>query len=211
MKKLNTNKIVALLAALCLMTSAFVGSTLAKYTSEATGTDTARVAKWSFEVGSGHDIAPVATTEFTFDLFKTVTDVDGNTDDAEVANGTSENIIAPGTAGKFDIVIKNTSEVDAQYAIDYTVTKTTDAATLPIKFSVDGGDSWTDNLSNVTAGTATQLDYETGTETITVQWKWEIGADATADTADTALGLAAADNKDVGITVSAKITATQVD
>ena len=46
MKKINTTKLMALLASACLITSSFVGSTLAKYTTTANADDTARVAKW---------------------------------------------------------------------------------------------------------------------------------------------------------------------
>lgn len=46
MKKINTTKLMALLASACLITSSFVGSTLAKYTTQADANDTARVAKW---------------------------------------------------------------------------------------------------------------------------------------------------------------------
>lgn len=47
-----------------------VASSYAKYISSGAGSDTARVAKWSFKVGN-NDI--VATDTFEFDLFKTIT------------------------------------------------------------------------------------------------------------------------------------------
>ena len=52
-------------------------------------------------------------------------------------------IIAPGTRGSFDIVIKNDSQVNATYAIDYTVTNTNN---IPVKFSVDGT-NWFDDIN----------------------------------------------------------------
>ena len=48
--KFNTKKLIALLFALCLITSSFVGSTLAKYTTKVSGSDTARVAKFGVEL-----------------------------------------------------------------------------------------------------------------------------------------------------------------
>lgn len=50
MKKNRTMRAAALLLALTLMTSCFVGGTFAKYTTSDSATDTARVAKWGVEV-----------------------------------------------------------------------------------------------------------------------------------------------------------------
>ena len=124
-------RLVAVLAVTMMFTMCFVGGTFAKYTSSATGTDSATVAKWSFKVGE----TDIATTDtFTFDLFKTIKDSNGTADETDMSpvDGT---IIAPGTRGSFDIVIKHDSQVNATYAIDYTVTNTNN---IPVKFSVDG-------------------------------------------------------------------------
>ena len=52
MKKSKTMRAASFLLVLTLMTSCFVGSTFAKYTTTATGTDTARVARWGFTTTS---------------------------------------------------------------------------------------------------------------------------------------------------------------
>ena len=116
-------------------------------------------------------------------------------------NPVDGSIIAPGTQGSFDLVLTNASQVTAQYAIDYTVTNNND---IPVKFSVDGGTTWTNDLADVAASDSTKLAANSGTTTITVQWKWVFDGN---DANDTALGSAAT----ATLTVAAAVTATQVD
>ena len=187
--------ILAVLLLAVAISAYSVGGTYAKYTSNFTGaSSTARVAKWAFEV---NDTA--ATTTFAFNLFETV-------NDANVKTGTSENIIAPGTTGSFDIKLENLSEVNAEYTVNYTITN---SAGIPVEFSINGTD-WTTGLSNVAA---TPINYGADT-TITVQWRWAFTGAASenyttsqTDGTDTALGNVGTDT----IKVEASITVTQVD
>lgn len=193
MKKKNyTMRIAAGVMTAALLSTCAISSTFAKYTTAQTGTDSARVAKWDIQINSTS--MKTATTTFDFDLFDTTYDSDSS--DTVKSSGT-DNVIAPGTTGSFALVIENSSEVTATYAIDYTVTK---SASIPVKFSVDNGTTWTDNLANVTA-TALAMG---SSKTITIQWKWEFSGD---DSTDTGLGEKGTDT----LTVSAKVTATQVD
>ena len=189
-------RLVAVLAVTMMFTMCFVGGTFAKYTSSATGTDSATVAKWSFKVGE----TDIATTDtFTFDLFKTIKDSNGTADETDMSpvDGT---IIAPGTRGSFDIVIKNDSQVNATYAIDYTVTNTNN---IPVKFSVDGT-NWFDDINYLDVrSVAINMG---ATATVTVQWMWEFER-IDGDTQDTTLGSAAS----ATLTVSAAVSAIQVD
>ena len=187
-------RIVAILAVTMMFTLCFVGGTFAKYTSFSTGTDSATVAKWDIKVNSVN----IATTDtFTFDLFKTITDSDLSSaeTDMDPVDGT---IIAPGTSGKFDIVIKNDSQVNATYAIDYSVTNTN---SIPVQFSVDGT-TWKTDINELDV-TGVAIDMG-ATTTVTVQWKWIFDGD---DVIDTNLGSAAT----ATLKVDAKVTATQVD
>ena len=189
-------RLVAVLAVIMMFTMCFVGGTFAKYTSSATGTDSATVAKWDIKVG-GTNIATNDT--FTFDLFKTIKDSNGTADETDMSpvDGT---IIAPGTRGSFDIVIKNDSQVNATYAIDYTVTNTNN---IPVKFSVDGT-NWFDDINYLDVrSVAINMG---ATATVTVQWMWEFER-IDGDTQDTTLGSAASDS----LTVSAAVSAIQVD
>ena len=196
-------RLVAVLAVTMMFTMCFVGGTFAKYTSSGTGTDSATVAKWSFKVGET-DIA--TTNTFAFDLFKTIKDSDGIKDETEM-NPVDGSIIAPGTQGSFALVLTNASQVTAQYAIDYTVTNT---GNIPVQFSVDGGDHWRNDLADVVASDSTKLAANSGTTTVTVQWRWRFEADnvTEGDNLDTSLGSAASA---ATLTVAAKVTATQVD
>lgn len=190
-------RIVAILSVVMIFTMCFIGGTFAKYTSNASNADTATVAKWSFKVGET-DIA--ANNTFTFDLFKTIKDSNGtdNESDMSPVDGT---IIAPGTQGSFDLVLKNESQVTAKYAIDYTVTNDNN---IPVKFSVDNGATWTDDLADVTASEDTTLAVGSDEKTITIKWKWDFEG---TDTDDTDLGAAGT----ATLTVTANVTATQVD
>ena len=189
-------RLVAVLAVTMMFTMCFVGGTFAKYTSSATGTDSATVAKWDIKVG-GTNIATNDT--FTFDLFKTIKDSNGTADETDMSpvDGT---IIAPGTRGSFDIVIKNDSQVNATYAIDYTVTNTN---SIPVKFSVDGT-NWFDDINYLDVrSVAINMG---ATATVTVQWMWEFER-TDGDNQDTNLGSAAS----ATLEVKAAVTATQVD
>ena len=204
------SKKIAVVAFLLLLAVGvyFVTGTYAKYTSSATATATARVAKWSFKLG-GTDIATTET--FTFNLFNTVNETDTTTAESHVVSSNEDKVIAPGTGGSFDIVLLNSSEVTAKYGIDYTVTNT---ANIPVEFCVDGS-TWTTSLTDVVANdSTTALAPNGGTTTITVKWRWAFeGSGSTnftstqTDITDTTLGTAGT----ATLTVSAAITATQVD
>ncbi len=187
-------RLLAVIAVTMMFTMCFVGGTFAKYTSSATGTDSATVARWDIKVNS----ANIAITDtFTFDLFKTITDSDQTSPENDM-NPVDGSIIAPGTSGKFDIVIKNDSQVNATYAIDYSVTNTKN---IPVQFSIDGT-TWKTDINDLdVAGVAINIGEE---KTVTVQWKWIFDGD---DTIDTPLGAEAT----ATLTVEARVTATQVD
>ena len=181
-----------------LVSLSLVSGTWAKYTSSVSGSDSARVAKWEFTLNTV-DVtnSAVATPQnVTFDLFKTIKDTDGSAEtDLSATDGS---IIAPGTQGEFDLVIKNTSEVNAEYSIDYTITN---EDSIPVQFSVDGGSTWSSSLADVAE---VDIAHTSGTETIKVQWKWAFDGN---DNVDTLLGL----DGDAQISVAVKITFAQVD
>ena len=187
-------RVMAVLFVVMMSTMCFVGGTFAKYTSSATGNDSANVAKWDIRV-NGSEIATSDT--FTFDLFQTITDSNLTSAETDIAPADGS-IIAPGTSGKFSIAIQNLSQVNATYTIDYTVTNT---GNIPVEFSTNGTDWKTDinelDVTDVAIGLGTDT-------TVTVQWRWVFDGN---DTTDTALGSAAT----ATLTVVAAVTATQVD
>ena len=187
-------RVMAVLSVVMMFTICFVGGTFAKYTSSGSGSDTATVAKWDIKVG-GTNITTNDT--FTFDLFKTITDSDLNSSETDM-NPVDGSIIAPGTSGKFDIVIKNDSQVNAKYSIDYTVTNN---GNIPVQFSTDGA-TWKTDINELDVS---DVAIDIGAEkTVTVRWKWAFDGN---DITDTTLGSAGA----ATLTVAAAVTATQVD
>ena len=213
MKKNRTMRIAVLMLALSLLTCCFVGSTFAKYTSSASGSSTATVAKWSINV-EGTEIAVTgAPKTVAFDLFTTINDTKApGGDETDVA----DNLIAPGTTGSFELNIANNSEVTAEYDILYTISNTSN---VPLEFSLTGAeDSWTSDIATLNA-TNVRLEYADDAETdgvderassVTVYWRWVFTTDASGDTADTALGIAA-QTAAPKVTVTASIVVDQVD
>lgn len=211
MEKNKTMKMILITLLIAMIALVLVSGTYAKYTSSASGSDTARVAKWSFIVG-GNDI--VAENTFTFDLFKTIKDTDGK-DETDVVSANADRVIAPGTSGSFDLVLENKSETSAKYSVTYTVTNT---ESIPVQFSVNGTD-WKDNIEELnisTSATDTKLDANNGTKTITIQWRWAY--ENTKENATTE-EKKATDEKDMTLgkvgtaklIVQADVTATQID
>lgn len=197
MKKNRMMRLASVLMVMVLLTTSVISGTFAKYTSSATATDKARVAKWNVLL---NDTQLKYTNTFTFDLFSTVVDTkDSNTEtDISVADGT---IIAPGTKGQMSFELKNFSEVVAEYVIDY---KITNDKNIPVVFSLTGnGTDWTDDID--TLDVTTPVNMPIGySGTITVYWMWAFEGD---NEFDTELGIKGTDY----ITVDATITATQVD
>ena len=187
MKKNKMMRIASVLLVAVLLSTCAISGTFAKYATSANGSDNARVAKWDVK------ITEKGEESFAFDLFETIKDTDGTSDETHVAAG----LIAPGTQGSFTISLASNSEVTANYKVDYTVTNTDN---IPIKFSVNGGQSWTDDLTDVT-GTIT-ADAATFSQDITVQWKWDFGEDIDDNTHGTG-------NKQV--TVAVTVSFEQVD
>ncbi len=216
MRKNKMMRIASALLVAVLLTTCAISGTFAKYISTASGSDSARVAKWSIEV-EGTDIAISPDATITFDLFDTVKDTEFAAEE-NVTVGSGETIIAPGTSGSFTLDITNTSEVDATYTI---ALEETNAGNIPLKYSVNGTD-WVDSVAELTmtALTDVAIAKETGVAEQTVYWKWVFdnaavdAADLHAgqtDVTDTALGIQADDATPAEVTIKATITATQVD
>lgn len=211
MKKNRTLRVSALLLALTLITTCFVGGTFAKYTSSVTTSDTAKVAKWQIKV-NGTDVT-VTDPQVTFDLFQdTVLDSDDTNAETDVKQGNT--LIAPGTAGHFDIKVENLSEVNAKFTIAFTEEVTGNGGTdLPLEYQIvakgasvaDG--AWKGDIAQLNTA-VDSIAMESGTNEYTVHWRWNF-ADGTNDVNDTKLGVAA--QGEVSVKVTATITVDQVD
>jgi hypothetical protein len=203
MEKTNTNthkkrKIVALLLCMALAITSIAGAALAKYTTNVSANDTASVAKWHFEVNDVNMTPADGEAAMTFDLFKTIMDTDGASAETDVKT----DLIAPGTSGKFDVKIENLSEVNAVYSLDYSIENTSN---VPLQFSLDGAD-WKSDINDLDVSDVA-IAMGSGSDTVTVQWKWAFNGD---DAADTALGIAAQTAAPT-VKVTCAATFTQVD
>ncbi len=238
-RKINTTKVVALLAVLCMITSAFVGSTLAKYTTKGEGTDVARVAKWGVEVA-------------TWDADDTNVSAFSDTYAAVATSVTSEHVVAPGTDNttgitfgitgkpevdvdvKFDVTVTEDVVVPAGEYLDWTTANTTDKFTLstdytPVQFTltqkkVDGTDavvvdgktladvkSYLEGLNGKQVAN-TDLGKDVFGE-YTLTWNWIFDDNDKADTllGQKASGIASDANVKTGIDFKIEITVEQVD
>ena len=219
MKNIKTTKMVALLACLCLVTACFVGGTLAKYTTNGTGSDSARVAKFGVTV--------TATSDSMFDA-----EYDADASDyTGLTVQATENVVAPGTEGTLTkVTLSGKPEVAVRVTNDADLTLTgwevNGAEYCPIVITV-GTDEYkmTGTIAEFEEAVeeaieAYTADYAPGTDLSAktdacpvVSWAWafETGTDDDAKTAnnakDTALGNAGAAKIALDITT----TVTQID
>lgn len=103
MKKNRFIKIAAVVFTLCLITTCGISSTLAKYTTSSSASDTARVAKWGVEVSTSGTMFGKA-----YGANSAITNADSIAAEVQASvnanNGT--NIVAPGTMNATGIKIK---------------------------------------------------------------------------------------------------------
>lgn len=186
MKKKTVGRLGVVALALTLISTCLMGGTLAKYTTEVTGTGSATVAKWNFTANGKTDTfeaIDLASTAYT---------------------NVAEEKIAPGTEGSFDIKLDASgSEVAVAYTIAFT-----DVKNQPknLKFYTDAGHITEFNLDDGLKGTIEFANVDTAvTKTIYWQWAYETNS---GDADDTTNGTAqdAARN----MTFNIKVTGTQV-
>ena len=191
MKKNRMMRLASVLLVLCLLTTSVISGTFAKYTSTTTATSTATVAKWDVKLDDN-----AFTDTITFDFTEYWTDSDGKTE-ADVVSTK----LAPGTKGSFDLQVTNSSEVNAQFKMNFDFSA---LSGLPLTFTYKVGDT------EYTQGQFVAINMnETKTVTVTWEWPFERGESDTLvnnDKADTALGEAAAT-----FNITATVVVEQVD
>ena len=144
-KRSKAMRVAGGMLAASLVMTCLISGTMAKYTSTASGADTARVAKWSIDV-NGTEIATGKPAAIDINLFESVADTapftsEEYTDDADVNNADEGEtaIIAPGTMGDISLEITNKSEVTANF--DIKLTEKNEFG-IPILYSFGEADSW---------------------------------------------------------------------
>lgn len=136
MKKNKILRLASVMLMLCLITTCAISGTFAKYTTNGTATDTARVAKWGVEV-TGKFVADGSAFAKTYD--SQTSGFTGMTVSA------SEKVMAPGTSGTLaDVEITGTPEVAVKitYTAALTLTNWSDGANdyCPLVITVNGVD-----------------------------------------------------------------------
>ena len=229
MKKNKIMRFASAIMVMTLLSTCMVGGTFAKYVTEASSSDKARVAYWGFQADNSMELKDLFADAYG----TTVDSVDG------------ADVIAPGTAGEVEFVFAWDEEVSAYGSevdvtgpeVAYTFTVSTEGSVCDdlikdnsnIQWKLDSGEwgTWDKLMSEIAAlsgdstGTA-QYDPNTlpvaftaGDDSHTIYWQWLIddGSDTKdaeenpQNVKDTAMGNAA-ELDDVAITIT--ITATQI-
>lgn len=217
MKKTKTMRAASFLLVLTLMTSCFVGSTFAKYTTTATGTDTARVAKWGVTItANGETFSDsYAKDDQSFTLNANTVVTSGAAGDAIVAPGTGGELAACEIEGTPEVAVK----VEYVANLELTGWEINGTEYCPIVFSVgtteykiDTTNTDIDKLEEAVESAigeytayyvANQDLSETSVATPAVSWAWPYSTSTDNDVNDTALGdLASAPAISLTITTS---------
>lgn len=219
--KNRTTRVAALLLALTLITSCFVGGTFAKYVREAEGYDVARAAKWG------------VTIESEGNMFSNTYATDNQEVVGTIANSvvSTENVVAPGTSGSMSrITLSGTPEVavEVKYVADLSLTNWEIDGTFYCPLLILVGDTLIagyDYTSAADMETAVENAiedctalYEAGTDLSTaavnvpsVFWMWVYEDNAENDVKDTALGDQAAAGNAATVELTITTTVTQID
>ena len=224
MKKNKMMRIASVLLIAVLMSTCAISGTFAKYVTEGSAADTARVAKWGVTVtGVTGDANEMFAMEY-----------DSDTDDytAGVTVQSTVNVVAPGTSGTFsNFSITGTPEVAVVINYDATLTLSGwavpgDDFYCPIVITVGdtevsglGYNSASDFAAAVKAAVqAYSQTYAPGTdlrgeadENIVISWAWAFEGAGVINSYDTALGDAAAEGNASTIQLDVTATVTQVD
>lgn len=221
-KKSKTIIVAAIVLMLCLITTCVVGTTLAKYTTQGSGTDSAQVAKWGVKIEIQGD--KLFSNEYK------------NSSDEVTVKSTSD-VVAPGTSGSTTFSISGTPEVKLH--LDFALTEVSDVVLktgngkvelssdyYPIKFKLEKSGKTTAIAENKTLAEMVDVlngldeDYAVNSDlaaTYTLSWEWAF--DGANDDADTLLGDiiagvttgVTADTYNTEVKFKLTITATQID
>ncbi len=217
-KKNNIKRIgIIFLIAIAIIGSYFISGTYAKYTSELKSKDDIDTAEWRFRInGLLIDSYEKASAEesFQFTLFNTVYDKTCGNGDGNLA----DNRIAPGTCGKFSVIVKNESEINANYSIAFEERQTnlpTNISRIPIEYSADNGETWSSDINDISLN-PTLINRGETSQTFTIKWRWlyENGNDnnlAINDAIDTQIGFAANTGNYPNVKVIPTVTVTQTE
>ncbi len=215
------------LLVLTLITSCFVGGTFAKYVSERTGDDTARVAKWGVVITAD---GQAIKKEYAAD--------NNDPHDIGISVKSEDIVVAPGTSGTFrGVSLSGIPEVavniDTKVELELENWEVNGQYYCPLNFNVNGvrknGSDYSseaefmadfnERVSEAASGvvdagedlaTSSKLPAVLKNGQNGISWKWEY--ESGDDDKDTALGDAAANGTNVPtISLTMTTTVTQID
>lgn len=130
MKKNKMLRLASVLLVLTLLSTSIIGGAFAKYTTQSTATDTARVATWGVTISAHTDLFATAYKDEK---------VDASATDATVKVTTSDtsNLVAPGTTGT-GLSVKNTATSEPEVSYTMTIKLGTDAKMPTLKYTPTG-------------------------------------------------------------------------
>ena len=237
MKKNRMMRLASILMIAVLMTTCTISGTFAKYVTEASAGDSARVAKW------GVGITATGTTfSEAYDTDDSAATVVSSNWDVGV-DASEDKVVAPGTSGTFaTVAISGTPEVKVDLTADVDIELsnwTVDGDVyFPLVVEIGGVAVTIDTTSldtvetsietaiikALTVDTVVPATSNTGiaathrynanadlVHNVAITWEWPFSVSDANDVLDTALGDQAAAGNAAGISASIAITATQVD
>lgn len=114
---MKKTRILAFLITVCMATTSFLGSTIAKYTTNAEIEDSATVAKWGIKLTLSGNLFGNAYTNG--EIGDSLPAVFSNDETISVYNNTPANVVAPGTQGEtMTIKLVGTSQVDTKVTVE---------------------------------------------------------------------------------------------
>ena len=232
MEKNRMMRLASGLLVLTLLTTCMISGTYAKYVTQGTGTDTARVAKWGVTVtANGTTFAKEYTKddENAATITNSVVSTDDNKLVAPGTKGTMTKIILGGTpevavkvsyVGQFDI--SDNWKVDGEFycPLVIKVKSGTDTVTTIKGIDYTSAADFEKGVNDAIAAYSSNYDANTDLSTksddsLTVEWEWPFSTmndDKTSnDEKDTFLGGQAASNNSATVTLTVTTTVTQID
>ena len=177
-KKKNSNKIMLGAAILVAVVFMGLGVTYARYTTSTSGTSSARVAKFAFDLNGAH--ASVQAQSLNIDDLFNYTYNNGS-----VVGASNAKVVAPGTSGYIEVLLQNQGEV--VLIPDWTITET-NASNVPLQYQISSSTTpVAANWSSAGSLTATENTVAIGgQQKYYLHWRWN---PSSTDAADTALGV----------------------
>lgn len=237
MKKNTMMRLASFLLIAVLISTSAISGTYAKYVTQDSASDSARVAKWGVTVtANGETFA----TEYKADDTATLTAENAVSVKSD-ESGSIKDLVAPGTgADMVKVALTGTPEVAVKVTYDATVEindlwKVNNVVYFPLVITVNGinyhvgvgEDTETDIYVATTAALKTKLEEVIDSyskvygpnqnlatvngDYLAVSWSWPFYVSDNNDVKDTALGDAAANGNAGTFKISVKTTVTQID